>query len=156
MVRSIAAVVVTYIVMSIIIMAIFSALMFGLGPDRLLVPGQWKGNLFLTIAAPTITVVAGLFGGWLCVKIARKRRPVWALAGVVLVLGSMVAYFTMQKPAPTGERPAGMTMEQFLEKGREPTWLLIFNPIGGALAVLVGGMLSRPNMKTKAEVSGVV
>ncbi|MFN0131632.1 MAG: hypothetical protein ACKVW3_03730 [Phycisphaerales bacterium] len=28
-----------------------------------------------------------------------------------------------------------------MEKGREPTWLAIFNPIGGAAAVLIGGLI---------------
>ncbi|MBU6414421.1 MAG: hypothetical protein KGS45_13235 [Planctomycetes bacterium] len=143
MLRTIVAVVVSYIVMSIIIFAVFAALMFGMGPDKLLEPGSWKGTTFLNIVAPSITVISGLFGGWLSVKIGASRKPVVPLAVVVLLLGAVTAYFTMQKPAPTGERPAGMAMEEFMEKGREPTWLLIFNPIGGAAAVMIGGFLAK-------------
>ncbi len=140
MLRSILAVVVTYIVMAVLVIASFMGLWYGLGPDRLLQPGTWKGNLFLCIAAPGITVIAGLFGGWLCAKIGRGRGPVMALAAVVLVLGATMAFFTLQKPPPTGPRPPGMTVEQIMKDGREPTWLAILNPIIGSGAVLIGGL----------------
>jgi hypothetical protein len=140
MVRSIVAVVVTYVVMFVFILAVFSAMWFGLGPNRLMEPGSFKGNMFLCIAAPSLTVVAGLFGGWMCAKIARSGKPVIALAGVVLVLGAITSSMTLQKPEPTGPRDPAMTATELMEKGREPTWLAIFNPIGGAAAVLIGGM----------------
>lgn len=140
--RSVAAVVVTYIVMGVLIMAAFAGLWFGLGPDRLLRPGSFQGNLPFCIAAPAITVVVGVLGGWMCAKIARGgRTPVFVLAGVVLVLGGLTAAVTLQKPFPADPRPAGMTLAQMMEVGREPTWLLLFNPIGGAAAVLVGGLV---------------
>lgn len=141
MLRSIVAVVVTYVVMAVFIMGVFSAIWFGMGPNQLLEPGSFKGNWFLCIAAPSVTVVAGLFGGWLCRKIGRGTKPVLALAAVVLVLGGIVAYTTLQKPEPTGVRDPNMTAMELMEKGREPTWLAVFNPIGGAVAVLVGGLL---------------
>lgn len=140
MLRSIAAVIVSYIVMTILIMGAFAGLWFGVGPDRLLEPGLWTGNLFLTIAAPSITLVSGFLGGWMCAKIARSSKAVIALACVVLVLGAVSAYVTLQKPEPTGTREPGTTTQQLVEKGREPTWLVIFNPIGGAAAVLIGGL----------------
>jgi hypothetical protein len=141
MLRSIVAVVVTYIVMCALIIGAFMGLWFGLGPNGLLQPGSFKGNMLLTIAAPSITVIGGLFGGWMCAKIGRGRKPVMALAGVVLVLGMVMAYFTLQIPEPTGPRDPAMTVAQIMEKGREPTWLAIFNPIGGAGAVLIGGLV---------------
>lgn len=139
MLRSIVAVVATYIVMSVLIVGAFMGLWFGLGPDRLLLPNSWKGNLLLCIAAPAITVLAGLFGGWMCAKIARGRKPVIVLAGLVFVLGMIVAYSTLQKPFPADPREPGLTMQQLMEKGREPTWLALLNPIIGAAAVLAGG-----------------
>jgi uncharacterized membrane protein len=149
MLRSTAAVVFSYIAMAIIVVVAFAGLWLGLGPDRLLEPGTWKGNMILTIGAPAITVVAGLFGGWMCAKIGRDKRSVISLATLVLVLGMIMAYFTLQKPEPTGPRDPGLTMEQIMEKGREPTWVAISNPILGAVAVLIAGLGTaarrRPN-----------
>lgn len=54
--RSIVAVVVAYVVMVILTMGVFMGMWFALGPDGLLQPGSFKGNLLITIAAPSITV----------------------------------------------------------------------------------------------------
>lgn len=102
MLRKIAAVVVPYIVMTVLIISVFMGMWFGMGPDRLLEPGTWKGGWFLCIAAPSITVLCGLFGGWMCIKIGRSRTPLLVLAGVVLVLGGLAAALTLQSPS----RPA--------------------------------------------------
>ena len=148
--RSSLAVVLTYVAMSLVIIASFASLWLGLGPDRLLMPGSFKGNLFFCITAPAITVVVGLLGGVMCAKIARGgRTPVLVLAGMVLVLGAITAAFILQKPFPSDPRPPGMTLQEMMEVGREPTWLAIFNPIGGALAVFAGGVLLAGSRKAE-------
>lgn len=141
MLRSIIAVVVTYIAMAVLIGVAFAGMWFGLGPDRLLQPGSYQGSIVITILAPLLTIMGGLFGGWMCAKIGRSTTSVKVLAGIVLVLGLIMAYFTLQKPYPADPRPAGMTVMQIMEIGREPTWFAIANPIIGAAAVLVGGLL---------------
>lgn len=141
MLRSIIAVVLSYVAMAALVIGAFMGLWYGLGPDGLLQPGSYKGNMLIAIAAPSIALIGGLFGGWLCAKIGRGGKPVVALAGVVLVLGLVMAYFTLQKPYPADPRPAGMTVAQIMEVGREPAWVAIFNPIGGAVAVLIGGLV---------------
>lgn len=151
MVRSIIAVVVTYIGMSVLIMGTFMGLWIGMGPNRLLEPNSFQGTLFLCIAAPAITVVYGLLGGWACTTISRRRGPVMVLAGIVLSLGLLTAYFTLQKPFPADPRDPNMTMQQLMEVGREPTWLAIFNPIGGAAAVLVGGLVLARGSRTPSK-----
>lgn len=156
MLRPIAAVVASYLAMVILIMGSFAGMWFGMGPDRLLEPGLWTGNLFLCIAAPAITLIAGLFGGWMCTKIGYTSTPVTVLAVVVLLLGLLTAFFTLQKPAPTGPRAPGLTMTEIMEKGREPTWLLIFNPIGGAAAVLIGGLFIATPRQRPQEGDSVV
>lgn len=141
MLRSILAVIATYFAMSILVLGAFMGMWFGLGPDRLLQPESFKGNMLITIAAPSITVIGGLFGGWMCAKIGRGPKPVKVLAVVVFVLGMLMAIRTLQKPYPADPRDPGMTVQQIMEVGREPTWLAIFNPIAGAGAVLIGGLV---------------
>ncbi len=157
--RSIVAVVVAYVVMVILTMGVFMGMWFGLGPDGLLQPGSFKGNLLITIAAPSITVLGGLFGGWLCARIGRGgsgggggggtrgRGAVMALAAVVFVLGMGMVYFTLQKPYPADPRPEGMTVQEIMEVGREPTWIALFNPTAGAAAVLIVGLVMASGRK---------
>jgi hypothetical protein len=147
MLRSIIAVIVTYIAMMVFVMGVFAGLWFGMGPDRLLEPGTWKGNMILCIAAPAITVIGGLLGGVMCARIGRARKPVIALAAVTFVVGMVCCYFTLQKPEPTGPRDPELTMEQIMEQGREPTWIAILNPIIGAGAVLIGGLCLAASCK---------
>jgi len=142
MLRSIAAVILSYIAMAVVVIVAFSALWFGLGPNRLLVPGEWRGNIILCIAAPGITLVCGLLGGWMCAKIARGARgPVIALAAVVLVLGLAMAFLTLRRPEPSGPRDPDLTVQQVMEQGREPAWVAISNPIIGAAGVSLGGLV---------------
>lgn len=148
MIRSVIAVIASYIAMAIVVLALFSGMWFGLGPDRLLKPGSYQGSIVITILAPSITIIAGLFGGWMCAKIARGTKPVLVLAGIVVVLGGLLAAFTLQKPYPADPRPEGMTVQQIMEIGREPTWFAIANPIIGAAAILLGGMCLGAPKKT--------
>lgn len=144
MLRSILAVISSYIAMCILVMGLFMGLWFGLGPNGLLKPGSFEGNLLITIAAPSITILCGLLGGWMCARISRASKPVVVLACVVLALGMLMAYFTLQTPFPTGPRDPNMTVAEIMKTGREPTWVALSNPILGAVGVLVGGFLTRP------------
>lgn len=147
MIRSVIAVIASYIAMAIVVLALFSGMWFGLGLDRLLKPGSYQGSVVITILAPAITILAGLFGGWLCAKIARGTKPVLVLAGIVLVLGGVMAAFTLQKPYPADPRPADLTVKQFMKIGREPDWFAIANPIIGAAAVLAAGLCTASTRK---------
>ena len=42
-----------------------------------------------------------------------------------------------------------MTVMQIMEVGREPTWIAIFNPIGGAIAVLIGGLVLAGSVRPR-------
>lgn len=155
MLRSILAVIVSYIIMFVLIFACFAALVFGLGIDGLLKPGSFQGNMIITIAAPSITIIVGLFGGWLCAKIAgggsRGRIPVIVLAAINFVIGAVLAVGTLQKPYPADPRPADMTLEQFMEVGREPTWVAVSNPIIGSIAVLIGGLAVASSSRRRGQ-----
>lgn len=144
MLRSIVAIAVSIIVMGVLTMVLFSGLWYGLGPDRLLESGAWKGNMLFAVSLAAITVITRLLGGWMCARIAgagRGRTPVLVLAGIVLALGAAMAFVTIQKPYSTEPRPPGATVDQFFDNSREPTWLAIFNAVGGAGAVLIGGLV---------------
>lgn len=149
MLRSTLAVIASYIAMAILVVAAFMGLWFGLGPNGLLQPNSFKGNMIITIAAPAIAIIGGLFGGWMCARIGRGRKPVIELAVVVLVLGLIMAYFTLQKPFPADPRDPNMTVQEIMKKGREPTWVAIFNPIAGALSVLIGGLIMAAPSKSR-------
>jgi hypothetical protein len=139
MIRATAGVVSGFIVGFAISIGLFMAMWFGLGPDAILEKGLFKGNMILNIGAPLFTVIGGLVGGWLCARVSRSRRAVIACAAVLFLVGAWGAYDVLQKPEP-GPRAPGLTAKQALDKGREPTWFALINPLLGAGSILVGGM----------------
>ncbi len=140
MIRSIVAVIVSFIAMFGLTMVVFSGLWYGMGPDTLLQPASFRFSMLLAVAIAAITVIRGLIGGWMCAKIGRGTKPVMVLAGLVLMIGMIVCYSTLKAPELTDVRGPGMTTDQFFDKAREPLWLVIFNPIAGAAMVLIGGL----------------
>lgn len=142
MLRAIAAVIVGYIVMFIVVMCLFLGLWVVLGVDGVLQPGTFKGTMALNVGAVAASIVGALVGGIVCGSIAKTLTPVKVFAGIVLVLGLVAAVVGIQKPEP-GERKPGLTVMEALQQGREPNWYLIVNPIIGAGGILAGGMMVR-------------
>jgi ribose/xylose/arabinose/galactoside ABC-type transport system permease subunit len=156
MLRSILAVIVSYIAMCILVMGLFMGMWFGLGPDGLLKPGSYQGNTTISILAPSISILGGLFGGFLCTRIAKSRKPAIVLAVLTLTVGLSLAFFvTLKKPYPADPRPAGMTVQQIMEIGREPDWFAIANPIIGAIAILLGGLCVCKSCKSDSKIVSV-
>lgn len=142
MIRAIAAVIVGYIVLAVVVMCLFVGLWVVLGVDGVLQPGTFKGTMALNVGAVVVSIVGALVGGAVCALIAKSLTPVKVLAGMVLVLGAAAAVVGVQRPEP-GERKPGLTVREALEQGREPNWYLIANPIIGAAGVFVSGMMVR-------------
>ena len=138
MVRAILGVLVGYILMAIVVIVLFVGLWFALGVDGVLEPGQFKGTMPLNIGAPLISILGALLGGFVCAKISRSRKAVMVFASIVLVLGLVAAYFTLQKPEP-GPRPPGLSVVDAIKQGREPNWYALLNPFLGAGGILLGG-----------------
>ena len=140
MVRFVSAIVAGYVVMIIAVMAIFAVAYPMLGVDRLFEPGTYeaaKGWIALSFA---IGLLAAMIGGTVCARIApASAAPVW-LAGVVLVLGALMAIpvITGDDAARGGVRPAGITMSEAMAHARQPVWVALLNPLVGALGVLAG------------------
>ena len=100
MVRSILAVLAGFIVMVVLVMALFVALAFSLGAEGMFQPGSFKSSSTAHVAALVVSIVGALAGGWLCALIARKRTPVLALASMMRtskLMGSRKLSITIMK-----------------------------------------------------------
>jgi hypothetical protein len=139
MLRSIGGVVVGYVALFIVTAGLFMTMWFGLGPDQIFEPGTFHPNIILNIGAPAISVLGALLGGWVCAKVSRSRKAVIALASIVLIVGLVAAYFTLQKPEP-GARDPKWTAKETMDHGREPNWYALANPFIGCFGILLGGM----------------
>ena len=140
MVRFVTAIVLGYVVMLVVVMALFSTAYPLLGVDRLFQPGTYEAAGGWIALSFLIGLLAAMTGGTVCARIApASAAPVW-LAGVVLVLGAVMAIpvITNDDPARGGVRPAGITMSDAMAHASQPIWVALLNPFVGAIGVLAG------------------
>lgn len=140
MIRAIVSVVVGYLVMALILVVVFGVVMVSLGPEGTYTPGTYwttgKVNAIVLVGG-TVGAVAG---GFACALIARSLRPLFVLAGIVLVFGLVSAGLNMAKPDPAP--PTGApTFEEGMTRGKQPNWFALAVALTGPTGLLVGGRL---------------
>src|SRR3954467_5353753 len=85
MLRSILAIIVSYIVMTVVFSLAFAALYAGLGVERVFQPDSYEiSTLWLGLSIAGSFFVA-LFAGWLCVVISKSFRVGQVFTLIVLV-----------------------------------------------------------------------
>lgn len=141
MVRAIIGVIVGYITMFVFIFASFSAAYFAMGADRAFKPGVYEVSILWTAISFILGLIASILGGFVCVKIARRPKPGFVLAGIALVLGIAMAFPAVAKPDP-GPRAADVSNLEAMSKAKQPAWIAFFNPILGAAGIALGVRLA--------------
>jgi hypothetical protein len=138
--RLIAAVVLGYLAMALAVFAGLSVAYLGLGADRAFRAGVFDVSTLWAFTSLVVGFGAALLGGWVARRMDRTARGPRALAGLVVVLGIALAL-----PALLGE-PAALTARagtlgpfEAMQQARTPLWLMLLNPVVGAVGVLLGG-----------------
>ena len=145
MLRTVLGVLAGYLAMSVISLLGLAILrvVFAFREGTTVASGLWAG------ANCVIGLVAAIMGGLAAAAIGRhpRRLPVKVLAGVVLLLGLILAVFQLGGepfPLPEGKTVAELT---FMEAGAvavSPTWYNFAIPLIGSLGVMIGGHLAAP------------
>lgn len=143
MLRTVLAVLVSYIAMAVSIAVILTAALLILGSDRVYLPGSYVvSGLWLGVWAAG-SVTASVWGGFVCIKIARAgSRAHVGLIGVVIVLGVLSALFTPTRPDP-GPRAGDIPTLEAAQKSVQPGWTYWANIPIGAVGVLIGARVGR-------------
>ena len=144
MVKVIGGAVAGYIVMFVVMFLLFTLGWTALGPGGSFRPGSWETTTVWVVVSLAVGVLAALGGGYVAMLIAKRPLGPQVLAGVVLVLGLLMAIpmFTAD-PSALGSRPDVVSMMDAMNKARPPLWLVIANPILGAVFALAGGKLRK-------------
>lgn len=140
MIRGIAAVIVGYIVMSLIVGLGLTGAYIALGADTAFQPGSWEVSMVWLGVWFVVGLIAALIGGWLASKIAAGPGGVRALAVIVLLLGLALAgaQMVMEKPDP-GPRGPDVSSMDAMQKAEQPPWVAFLTPVIGFLGVSIGG-----------------
>lgn len=149
MVRKIIGVICGYITMASFIFISFTILYLILGAERSFEPGTYQASSVWIILSTVLGLIAAIIGGFVCVLIAKERKAAFWLAGIVLVLGIILAVPQLN---PTEEelnkvREGDVDNMEAMENAKQPQISLILNPIIGAVGVIAGSRIKKMNKR---------
>ena len=144
MVRGILGVVAGYVAMALLIFLMFTIAYLAMGANRAFNPGSFDPTLFWIVISFFLSFVAALVGGYTCATIAKSKRAAQVLAGLVLVLGIIVAIPVLTSgDARANNRTGDVPNIEAMQKARTPGWVALMNPLIGAVGVMVGAGLRQ-------------
>ncbi len=152
--RAIGSVILGYLVMFAVVFVTFSLAYMAMGVDGAFRPGTYEVSGIWIVTSIVLGFVAAVLGGLVCGAIARSATPPKVLAAVVLVLGLILAVpvLTRSGEAETKPRSAEVGTMEAMQEAVQPVWIALLNPVLGAVGVLVGAGLRKPQGRGGEEV----
>ena len=155
--RNILAVILGFIVMGLIIFTIQFGSFFVLGADKTYQPESFElSALYLFIWAVS-GLAAAMAGGVVCAKISKHSKgAVLSMIVVMIVFSVFQLVGVLMQPKLTAEesvRTPELTNEQIMDRGQRamPVWIVVANPIVGAIGIIAGATLVCPKHGPKSS-----
>lgn len=145
MVRSIIAVVVSYITMFVLNLLGFIGLYTIVGPGQAFKPRSYIASNRWIAMAFAVMLVSGIVAGLMCAAIARSRKATVLLAGLILVVGLLLAYPSIMKSRANAgmARVGDVSTREAMQKAYWPIWAPFAFPFVSAVGALAGGRLKK-------------
>lgn len=145
MVRNILGVVLGYVAIFVFVFITFTVLYFILGADRSFEPGTYEVSFIWIILSFILGLAAAVLGGYICVLISKNKKAALVLAGLVLVLGIVMAIPALGDTTNEVQemRSTDVPNMEAMQKAKQPAVMLLVNPIIGALGVFAGSKLRK-------------
>jgi len=145
MARSVAGVIVGYLVMFILQFAAFMTIYTVMGANWSFKPASFHASTRWTVMQFTVILVTAVIGGLICALISKGGKAPLVLAVVALAIGfTLGALHVATQPADTHEsRTATVPNLEAMTKARHPAWVIFAGPIIAAIGIGIGGKLKR-------------
>lgn len=151
MARKIIGAIAGYITMFVFVFLSFTILFLILGPDGAFQSGSYQVSTTWLILSFVLGLIAAILGGLVCVLIAKDRKMALWLAGIVLVLGFILAIPAIGEAELNTVREGNVDNMEAMQNAKQPIIALILNPIIGAVGVLAGSRLKKTEQKSKQQ-----
>ena len=147
MVRSIIAVVVSYITMFVLNFLAFVGLYAIVGPSNAFKPRSFLASNRWIAMGVAVMFISGIIAGLLCAAIARGRKATLALAVLILAVGLVMAIPAIMKGRANAEmvRVGDVPAMEAAEKAYWPVWVPFAFPFISAVGAVIGGKLKKRN-----------
>lgn len=145
MAKKILGVIVGYVSMAVFVFITFSILYMILGADGSFEPESYNVSTIWLVLSFLLGLVAAIIGGFVCVLIAKERKPALWLAGIVLVLGFVLAIPAIGESDEERNkiREGDVSNTEAMQNVKQPPVTLILNPIIGTIGVFAGAKLKK-------------
>ena len=145
MVRSIIAVIVSYISMFLLNFLGFVGLYSVIGPANAFKPRSFLASNRWIAMAFAIVLVTGIIAGLICAAIARGGKANLALAALILVVGLLMGIPAVMKSKANADmvRVGDVPAMEAAEKAYWPVWAPFALPFASAIGAVVGGKLKK-------------
>jgi len=145
MLRKIIGVVAGYIAMAAFVFVSFTLLYFILGADSSFQPGSYQVSSTWLLLSLVLGLIAAIIGGLVCMLIAKDKNAAIWLAGLVLVLGIILAIpsLNVSEEEMNKIREGNVDNMEAMQNAKQPPIALILNPIIGAIGVIAGSRLKK-------------
>ena len=138
--RTALAVIVGYMTMVIVLMASSFAAFMVLGLEAAFQPGSYLPSGKWIAISFVLGFLAATLGGLVCALVSRDSGGPNLLAAAVLVLGLVLAAFTLSQRVhePLPVRPPGVEIAEAARQAQQPAWVAFINPFVGIAGILLG------------------
>ena len=145
MLKSILAIIVSYIAMLVIFMAIFTCLYFMLGVERVFRADSYEVSMLWIVLTLIIGFVVSMFSGYLCAAISKSWRTCQVFALIVFLLALIHCFSALRRnnPDAPNTRAGEVGMFDAMSLAIMPLWLHFVNPIISGAGVLIGACMKR-------------
>jgi hypothetical protein len=144
MLKSILAIIISYIAMFVIFMAIFTGLYFALGVERVFITDSYEVSMLWIVLTLVIGFLVCLFAGYLCAVISKSWRTCQVFALIVFLLALIQCFSALKRnPEMPTVRAGDVSYLDGLSLAVTPMWLHFVNPILSGVAVLLGARKAR-------------
>ncbi len=146
MARKIIGVIVGYVAMAAFVFISFTVLYLILGTEGSFQPGSYQVSSTWLILSLVLGFIAAIIGGYVCVLIAKNKKAALWLAGILLVLGIILALPQLNVPEEEMNkiREGEVSNMEAMQNAKQPALALILNPFIGAFGVWAGSRMWKP------------
>src|SRR5256885_11206744 len=151
MLKSILAVIVSYVAMFVIFMAIFTGLYFAIGVERVFQPDSYEVSMLWIALTLVIGFVVSMFAGYLCAAISKSWRTCQIFALIVFLLALWHCFSAVRRDSEGPNVRAGdVTYLEAMGHVVTPMWLHFANPVIAGVGVLLGARMKRRGLISPA------
>lgn len=144
MLRTIGGVAGGYVTMALFVFVLFSIAYLAMGAEGAFKSGSYEVTALWLIVSFVLSLLAAIAGGFVCAVIARNPKGPLALAGLVVVLGLLLAIPVLRASSSDAKlRPAQVGNLEAMQNARQPKWVALLNPLIGAAGVMLGARLKN-------------